>query len=70
MTVLGGSGVFLGPAIGAAIFFILEYFLTTFTNSWMLFLGAILVLLVLLFPKGVLGSLLGLWPRLRGEGRR
>ncbi len=70
MTVLGGSGVFLGPAAGAAIFFVLEYLLTTFTNSWMLFLGAILMLLVLVFPKGVLGSLLDLSQRVRGGGRR
>jgi len=63
MTILGGSGVFLGPAVGAAIFFILEHVITAYTTNWMLFLGAILVVLVLAFPKGVLGSLLGLLAR-------
>lgn len=65
MTILGGSGVFLGPAAGAAIFFLLEHVITAYTTNWMLFLGAILVVLVLAFPKGVLGSLLGLFARRR-----
>jgi branched-chain amino acid transport system permease protein len=65
MTILGGSGVFLGPAAGAAIFFLLEHVITAYTTNWMLFLGAILVALVLAFPKGVLGSLLGLLARRR-----
>lgn len=58
MTILGGSGVLLGPMVGAAIFFVLEHWITSFTNSWMIFLGAILVVLVLIFPKGVLGTLM------------
>jgi branched-chain amino acid transport system permease protein len=56
MTILGGSGVFLGPAVGAAVFFILEHYITSYTGNWMIFLGAILVLLVLVFPRGVLGT--------------
>jgi branched-chain amino acid transport system permease protein len=63
MTILGGSGVFLGPAVGAAIFFVLEHVITAYTTNWMIFLGAILVVLVLAFPKGVLGTLLGLFAR-------
>ena len=58
MAILGGSGVLLGPGVGAAVFFVLEHVITRFTTSWMLFLGAILVILVLLFPKGILGSIL------------
>ena len=65
MTILGGSGVFLGPAVGAAIFFVLEHIITGFTTNWMIFLGAILVVLVLIFPKGVLGSALDLAARTR-----
>lgn len=56
MTVLGGSGVFLGPAVGAAVFFVLEHYLTSYTENWMIFLGAILIVLVLVFPRGVLGT--------------
>ncbi len=68
MTILGGSGVFPGPVVGAAIFFILEHIITSFTNNWMIFLGIILVALVLLFPSGVLGALAGAWEKLR-KGR-
>jgi branched-chain amino acid transport system permease protein len=63
MTILGGSGIFLGPAAGAAIFFVLEHAITAYTTNWMIFLGAILVVLVLAFPKGVLGSLIDRWAR-------
>ena len=65
MTILGGSGVFLGPAVGAAIFFVLEHYITSFTNNWMVFLGAILVILVLAFPRGVLGTAIDQFARLR-----
>ncbi len=57
MTILGGSGVFLGPAVGTSIFYVLEHFITSYTTNWMFFLGAILIALVLLFPEGVLGTL-------------
>ena len=67
MTILGGSGVLLGPAVGAAVFFVLEHVITMFTTSWMIILGAILVILVLLFPKGVLGSALDVLSRKKRE---
>lgn len=57
MTILGGSGVFLGPAVGAAVFFVLEHYITSYTENWMIFLGAILIVLVLVFPRGVLGTI-------------
>ena len=63
MTILGGSGVLIGPGVGAAIFFVLEHLITMFTTNWMIILGAILVVLVLLFPKGVLGSALNILSR-------
>jgi branched-chain amino acid transport system permease protein len=60
MTILGGAGVFFGPAFGAAVFFILEQIITHYTNNWMLFLGGILIPVVIFFPRGILGSLLHL----------
>ena len=62
MTILGGSGVFLGPVFGAAIFFILEQVITDLTENWMIFLGIILIPVVLFFPKGILGTLVD-WMR-------
>jgi len=60
MTILGGSGTLFGPAVGSLIFFGLEQLITAYTTNWMIFLGAILVPVVLFFPKGVLGTLLDL----------
>ncbi|MFO7576996.1 MAG: branched-chain amino acid ABC transporter permease [Pelovirga sp.] len=57
MAVIGGTGVFLGPLAGAAIFFFLEQVIIKFTDNWMLFLGIVLVPIVLFFPRGVLGTL-------------
>lgn len=66
MTILGGSSVFLGPAVGTAVFFVLEHFITSYTTNWMIFLGAILVILVLAFPQGVLGTLATFFSKLNG----
>jgi branched-chain amino acid transport system permease protein len=63
MTILGGSGVFLGPAVGAAVFFLLEQIITEFTESWMIVLGSILIVVVLFFPKGITGLLAARRPR-------
>jgi len=65
MTILGGSGVFLGPAVGAAVFFLLEQLITQVTESWMIVLGAILIVVVLFFPKGITGLLAARRPRTR-----
>jgi len=56
MTVLGGAGVFWGPAFGAAVFFILEQVTTQITENWMIVLGAVLIPVVVFFPKGILGT--------------
>lgn len=69
ITVLGGSGVFLGPVVGAAMFFALEHFITSYTPNWMIFPATILIVLVLLFPEGVCGTLARLVSRHeRGSG--
>jgi len=57
MSIIGGTGVFLGPLFGAAIFFILEQVIIQFTENWMFFLGIVLIPIVLFFPKGVFGTL-------------
>lgn len=57
MSVIGGTGVFLGPLLGAGIFFFLEQMIIQFTENWMFFLGIVLVPIVIYFPKGVLGTL-------------
>ena len=55
MAVLGGMRSFWGPLFGAAIFVVLADFISTRTENWMSFVGAVFVLVVLFFPRGVLG---------------
>ena len=55
MAVLGGMRSFWGPLIGAAIFVVLQDYVSTLTQNWMSFIGLFFVLVVLFFPRGVLG---------------
>jgi len=55
MAVLGGMRSFWGPLIGAAIFVVLQDYVSSQTDNWMSFIGLFFVLVVLFFPRGVLG---------------
>jgi branched-chain amino acid transport system permease protein len=55
MAVLGGMRSFWGPLIGAAIFVLLQDYVSSHTENWMSFIGLFFVLIVLFFPRGVLG---------------
>ena len=57
MAVLGGMRSFWGPLIGAAIFVVLQDYLSSQTENWMSFIGLFFVLVVLFFPRGVLGMI-------------
>jgi branched-chain amino acid transport system permease protein len=57
MAVLGGMRSFWGPLVGAAIFVVLQDYVSTMTENWMSFIGLFFVLVVLFFPNGVLGIL-------------
>src|SRR5882724_11021231 len=57
MAVLGGMRSFWGPLIGAAIFVALQDYVSSQTSNWMSIIGLFFVLVVLFFPRGVLGVL-------------
>jgi branched-chain amino acid transport system permease protein len=57
MAVLGGMRSFWGPLLGAAIFVALQDVLSSHTENWMSFVGLFFVLVVLFFPRGVLGMI-------------
>jgi branched-chain amino acid transport system permease protein len=57
MVVLGGMRAFWGPLIGAAIFVALQDYVSSQTENWMSVIGIFFVLVVLFFPRGVLGIL-------------
>lgn len=55
MAVLGGMLNFWGPLLGAAVFVWLEDYISSQTVNWMSIIGAIFVIVVLFFPRGLLG---------------
>jgi branched-chain amino acid transport system permease protein len=68
MAVLGGSGTFAGPAIGALVFVVLQDFVMSITQYWRFVMGAVLVLLVVFMPQGLSGTIEALVNR-RRRGR-
>jgi branched-chain amino acid transport system permease protein len=57
MAVMGGMRSFWGPLLGAALFVVLQDYLSSLTVNWMSFVGLLFVLVVLFFPRGLLGML-------------
>lgn len=55
MIVLGGMRKFWGPMVGVAIFVVAQDYLSSLTDNWMTAIGMLFVLIVLVFPKGILG---------------
>ena len=55
MCLLGGWFTFMGPVLGAAIVVSLRTFVGIYTEYWTLILGAILLVLVMFLPQGVMG---------------
>lgn len=53
MSLIGGTGTFVGPLVGALVYRLLEYFIAMYTGYWMLVFGIILTLSVLFFPQGI-----------------
>ncbi len=69
MTIIGGAGTYLGPALGAFGLHFVEHLLrdTVVTvgalhinigNSWALILGVLFIVTVLVFPQGIVGTAL------------
>ena len=57
MTILGGAGTLWGPFLGAIIYTLASNVLSSKTELWQVFIGALFVICVLFFPKGILGFL-------------
>ena len=69
MVLLGGVQTVSGPIAGAFVFAGLEEQLVRLTAYWRFILGLIIVLLVMLFPKGLAGSVLA-WRERRSGGKK
>ena len=59
---VGGRGTIVGPILGAsAVNGAKSFFTQSFPEYWLFFLGALFILVTLFMPKGIAGSLAGLF---------
>lgn len=66
MVIIGGAGMLFGPAIGATLIVLLEYFASIYTpERWPLILGATFVIAVMFLRGGVGIYLTTLWNKMR-----
>jgi branched-chain amino acid transport system permease protein len=67
MTLLGGTGTFFGPVLGAFTVVGLQNLLADRVGSWVnVIIGAIFVVCVVGFRRGIIGEFLA-WQRRRGK---
>jgi branched-chain amino acid transport system permease protein len=58
MTLLGGSGTFLGPVVGAGVVLTLQQYLSERVGAWVsVIIGAIFVVCVMIFRRGIVGEI-------------
>ena len=60
---LGGAATTLGPLVGTLFMYYVVDITSAYTSAYMLIVGFALILLVLYFPKGVLGTIRERWAR-------
>ena len=55
MSIIGGSGSFMGPPIGAAFFLLFRDILSSYTATWLLWFGLLFIGFILFSPSGLVG---------------
>ena len=66
MVLLGGIQTLAGPVVGAFGFTWLHDVVARNTDYWRAMMGAVILILVLLFPQGIAGAAQSLWSRWQG----
>ncbi|MBI1985220.1 MAG: branched-chain amino acid ABC transporter permease [Rhodospirillales bacterium] len=67
MTLIGGTGSFIGPVIGAAFYTFLQETVSLFWDRWPMALGTVFALVVLFFRTGVIGVVEAGYERFRRQ---
>jgi branched-chain amino acid transport system permease protein len=57
MTMLGGAGTLIGPALGAAIVLLMKNVVSSYSDHWLAIIGVTFICCVMFFPGGLWGSL-------------
>ena len=65
MTMLGGAGTLIGPAIGAGMFLLMKNVVSSYSEHWLAIIGITFICCVMFFPGGIWGALRALR---RGRG--
>ncbi len=69
MAILGGKGTLWGPVLGAAIFHVTQELFWKYLLGWQrVALGLLIVVIVVFFPRGILGWAREKWPERFGHG--
>jgi len=69
MAILGGKGTLWGPVLGAVIFHVTKELFWTYLLGWQrVALGLLIVVIVVFFPRGILGWARERWPERFGHG--
>jgi ABC-type branched-subunit amino acid transport system ATPase component/ABC-type branched-subunit amino acid transport system permease subunit len=56
--IIGGSGTYAGPLLGAAVMTVLQYLLSSYlVNSWLIIAGCVYIAVTLWLPNGVMDGL-------------
>ena len=66
MTLVGGTGTFFGPVVGAGVIVTLQEYLSDYFGGWVsVIIGAIFIACVLTFRRGIVGE----WRRVSAKSR-
>jgi branched-chain amino acid transport system permease protein len=65
ITMIGGVGTMAGPVVGAAVFLVLPEVLRLSPAVQPVLIGAVLILVVVVLPRGIVGTLRDVWRRRR-----
>ena len=53
MTMLGGAGTLIGPAVGAAVFLLMKNVVSSYSEHWLAVIGITFICCVMFFPGGI-----------------
>ena len=57
IVIIGGIGTIEGPIIGAVIYVLLQQYLSDYASVSMLVLGVVAIIIMLIVPKGIMGTI-------------
>jgi len=57
IVIIGGIGTIEGPIIGAVIYVLLQQYLSDYASVSMLALGVVAIIIMLIVPKGIMGTI-------------